>query len=43
MTSDAQLDSAELRELAEDSGAGEVPSAGEAGQIVARRPARPGP
>jgi multiple sugar transport system ATP-binding protein len=36
VTSDAQLDSAELRELAEDSGAGEVPSAGEEGQIVAR-------
>jgi multiple sugar transport system ATP-binding protein len=36
VTSDAQLDSDELRELAEDSGAGEVPSAGEEGQIVAR-------
>jgi multiple sugar transport system ATP-binding protein len=36
VTSDQQIDSAELRELAEDSGAGEVPSAGEAGRIVAR-------
>jgi multiple sugar transport system ATP-binding protein len=36
VTSDAQLDSAELRELAEDAGAGEVPSAGQEGQIVAR-------
>jgi multiple sugar transport system ATP-binding protein len=36
VTSDQQIDSAELRELAEDSGAGEVPSAGEEGRIVAR-------
>jgi multiple sugar transport system ATP-binding protein len=42
VTSDAQLDSAELRELAEDSGAGEVPSAGEEGQIVARLDAESG-
>jgi multiple sugar transport system ATP-binding protein len=34
--SDQQIESQELRELAEDSGAGEVPSAGEAGRIVAR-------
>jgi multiple sugar transport system ATP-binding protein len=34
--SDQQIDSAELRELAEDSGAGEVPGSGEAGRIVAR-------
>ncbi len=36
VTSDQAMDSAELRELAEDSGAGEVPSAGEEGRIVAR-------
>jgi multiple sugar transport system ATP-binding protein len=36
VTSDAAIDSQELRELAEDSGAGEVPSAGEEGSIVAR-------
>jgi len=36
VTSDAQLESDQLRELAEDSGAGEVPSAGEEGRIVAR-------
>jgi multiple sugar transport system ATP-binding protein len=33
---DQQIESAELRELAEDSGAGEVPGAGGAGEIVAR-------
>ena len=36
VTSDQAIESDELRELAEDSGAGEVPSAGEEGQIVAR-------
>ncbi len=36
VTSDQAIESDELRELAEDSGAGEVPSAGEPGQIVAR-------
>jgi len=36
VTSDAELQSDQLRELAEDSGAGEVPSSGEAGRIVAR-------
>ena len=36
VTSDASIQSAELRELAEDSGAGEVPGAGEAGAVVAR-------
>jgi multiple sugar transport system ATP-binding protein len=35
-TSDQAIESEELRELAEDSGAGEVPGAGEEGQIVAR-------
>ena len=35
-TSDQTIESEELRELAEDSGAGEVPGSGEAGQIVAR-------
>jgi multiple sugar transport system ATP-binding protein len=35
-TSDQAIESEELRELAEDSGAGEVPGAGEKGQIVAR-------
>jgi multiple sugar transport system ATP-binding protein len=34
--SDQQIESAELRELAEDVGGGEVPMAGEAGRIVAR-------
>ena len=34
--SDQAIESEELRELAEDSGAGEVPGAGEEGQIVAR-------
>ena len=33
---DQAIESDELRELAEDSGAGEVPSAGEEGEIVAR-------
>ena len=36
VTSDAELESDQLRELAEDSGAGEVPSAGEEGRVVAR-------
>ena len=36
VTSDQSIESEELRELAEDSGAGEVPGAGEEGQIVAR-------
>ncbi len=36
VTSEESIDSEELRELAEDSGAGEVPSAGEEGEIVAR-------
>jgi multiple sugar transport system ATP-binding protein len=35
VTSDATIESDELRELAQDAGAGEVPSAGE-GHIVAR-------
>jgi multiple sugar transport system ATP-binding protein len=34
--SDAQIESEELRELAEDAGTGEVPGAGTPGQIVAR-------
>jgi multiple sugar transport system ATP-binding protein len=34
--SDQSIESAELRELAEDAGGGEVPMAGEEGQIVAR-------
>jgi multiple sugar transport system ATP-binding protein len=34
--SDQSIESAELRELAEDAGGGEVPSAGEEGRIVAR-------
>jgi multiple sugar transport system ATP-binding protein len=33
---DQQIESQELRELAEDSGAGEVPGAGTSGEIVAR-------
>jgi multiple sugar transport system ATP-binding protein len=33
---DQDIESQELRELAEDAGGGEVPSSGEAGQIVAR-------
>jgi multiple sugar transport system ATP-binding protein len=36
VTSDQQIESQELRELAEDAGAGEVPGAGEGGRIVAR-------
>jgi multiple sugar transport system ATP-binding protein len=36
VASDQSIESDELRELAEDSGAGEVPGAGEEGQIVAR-------
>jgi multiple sugar transport system ATP-binding protein len=36
VTSDATIESDQLRELAEDSGAGEVPSAGKEGRIVAR-------
>ena len=34
--SDSSIESAELRELAEDAGGGEVPMAGEEGRIVAR-------
>jgi multiple sugar transport system ATP-binding protein len=36
VSSEAELDSDELRELAEDAGAGEVPGGGEAGRVVAR-------
>ncbi|HEX2161823.1 MAG TPA: sn-glycerol-3-phosphate ABC transporter ATP-binding protein UgpC [Thermoleophilaceae bacterium] len=36
VTSDQRIESEELRELAEDSGVGEVPGAGEEGEIVAR-------
>jgi multiple sugar transport system ATP-binding protein len=36
VSSDKTIESDELRELAEDSGAGEVPGGGEAGDIVAR-------
>ncbi len=36
VTSDAEIESDQLRELAEDAGAGEVPSSGEEGRIVAR-------
>ncbi len=36
VTSDAELQSDQLRELAEDSGAGEVPRSGEEGSVVAR-------
>jgi len=36
VASDQQIESAELRELAEDAGGGEVPMAGEEGRIVAR-------
>jgi multiple sugar transport system ATP-binding protein len=36
VTSDKSIESDELRELAEDSGVGEVPGGGEAGDIVAR-------
>jgi multiple sugar transport system ATP-binding protein len=36
VASDSSIESQELRELAEDAGGGEVPSAGEEGRIVAR-------
>jgi multiple sugar transport system ATP-binding protein len=36
VTSDEQIESQQLRELAEDAGGGEVPMAGEEGRIVAR-------
>ena len=36
VSSDQQIESQELQELAEDAGAGEVPSSGEKGRIVAR-------
>jgi multiple sugar transport system ATP-binding protein len=36
VSSDTTLESQELRELAEDAGAGDVPSSGEGGRIVAR-------
>ncbi len=36
VSSDKTIESDELRELAEDSGAGEVPGGGQAGDIVAR-------
>jgi multiple sugar transport system ATP-binding protein len=36
VTSDQRIDSDELRELAEDSGVGEVPGGGEEGEIIAR-------
>jgi multiple sugar transport system ATP-binding protein len=36
VATDEEIESEELRELAEDAGAGEVPSSGEAGRIVAR-------
>ena len=36
VSTDASIESQELRELAEDAGGGEVPSAGEEGRIVAR-------
>jgi multiple sugar transport system ATP-binding protein len=36
VSSDQQIESQELQELAEDAGAGEVPSSGEEGRIVAR-------
>ena len=36
VSSDVSVESEELRELAADAGAGDVPSSGEAGQIVAR-------
>jgi multiple sugar transport system ATP-binding protein len=42
VTSDQQIESAELRELAEDAGGGEVPMAGEEGRIVARLDAASG-
>ena len=44
VSSDATIESQELRELAEDAGGGEVPMAGEEGRIVARLdPASRGP
>jgi multiple sugar transport system ATP-binding protein len=36
VSSDQEIESQELRELAEDSGAGEVPGSGEEGEVVAR-------
>jgi multiple sugar transport system ATP-binding protein len=36
VTSDAAIDSAELRELAQDAGGGEIPMEGDEGSIVAR-------
>ncbi|NLT06302.1 MAG: hypothetical protein GXY03_08315 [Solirubrobacterales bacterium] len=42
VASDQRIESEELRELAEDSGAGEVPGAGEEGTIVARLSAESG-
>jgi len=36
VAAEERVDSQELRELAEDAGAGDVPSSGEAGQVVAR-------
>jgi multiple sugar transport system ATP-binding protein len=42
VTSEESIQSAELRELAEDSGAGEVPGAGEEGAVVARLDAASG-
>jgi multiple sugar transport system ATP-binding protein len=36
VSSDESIDSAELRELAQDAGGGEIPMEGEEGQIVAR-------
>jgi multiple sugar transport system ATP-binding protein len=42
VASDEQIESQELRELAEDAGGGEVPMAGEEGRIVARLDPRSG-
>jgi multiple sugar transport system ATP-binding protein len=42
VASDQRIESDELRELAEDSGAGEVPGGGEAGDVVARLSAESG-
>ena len=36
MSSDATIESAELRELAQDAGGGEIPMEGDEGRIVAR-------
>jgi multiple sugar transport system ATP-binding protein len=36
VTADAMIDSAELRELAQDAGGGEIPMEGDEGRIVAR-------